>query len=118
MKIRLDYVSNSSSSSFFIVGATFENEEILEALEKHGLDVDECFDFEYGNDAEMLKKRFGLEAEHGFEDSDYDYCFGLHFDSMKDDETKAQFLQRISDNLEKLFGRKCKVDAICDEGYC
>lgn len=47
MKIRADFVSNSSSSSFMLVGCAFDNDEIASAWrklheDKNGVDEEEC----------------------------------------------------------------------------
>lgn len=120
MKIRYDYVSNSSTSSFFIIGKTYERDEIYDLIRKYHQDfTDEEIEYFYDFDFEKwLEKDFDLSYHRGFEESYYACAIGLFFDDMKDDETKAQFIKRVSDNLAKLFGEPQDVEAFNDDGYC
>ena len=136
MKIRLDYVSNSSSSSFMLVGSCYEQEDLLNAFKKHGFDFfknlseeekreiqdDEDTISEYEWDVfydyvdEWLEK-FGLEFHQGIENySEDEYCVGLRYNAMKMDETRAQFEQRIKESLEKLMGSPQTVECMVDGG--
>jgi len=74
MKIRLGFVSNSSSSSFMIYGV-YLPAEFYEKAEGCGLTVD--------GEGEDL------------------YCFGLSMDEIGDDETGKQFKKRAHDLLKK-----------------
>lgn len=76
MKIRSGFVSNSSSSSFCILGI------------KMPLDVDEM-------DGDVVSTEWGIGDY-------YDMTFvGACPEQMTDDETLAQFKQRVSDDINK-----------------
>ena len=116
MKIRLDYVSNSSTSSFFILGSEFEIDEFKEALKANGVKNKQIDDLGEYIKGDKFHKKFGLDAVVDFEN---DLCFvGLSFASMGDDETKKQFIERASKNLKDLFDEDLKVEELCGDIYC
>jgi len=91
MKIRTGFVSNSSSSSFLIYGVFLESEQAERLQDK----IDS-----------LWKEKCGLE-DHSPEYADGVYV-GMSWDSIRDDETGAQFKARVEtlldDKLESGIG--------------
>ncbi len=107
MKIRTDFVSNSS---FMLVGACFNNKEIKDAwLKLHPEDSEKFNEDSENHDiydlAYDLADELSLKFERGIDYYYYydDYVFGLPYGEMKTDETKAQFEERIRSSLNKVF---------------
>lgn len=131
MKLRLDYVSNSSSSSFMIVGHAYETDELVKSALRIGfkpttydgkeIDInDENFDeneVDTWDVTEWLEDKYGLKSHFGIYEYDEDTCcIGLTWDDMKGDETKNQFIARIADTLEKVFGERPTINEMLDGG--
>ena len=90
MKIRNGFVSNSSSSSFLIYGICIDESE-LEM--KDGEDPWDAID-------RIFEGKFSI-------DQPYDSLYiGESWSDIKDDETGAEFKQRIEKTFEKGFGHK------------
>lgn len=94
MKIRMGFVSNSSSSSFCIFGVCLDQDEIIEKLK---LDINEDDDFDM---IELLEEKCPkMEIHSDMEDIFY---IGKSWSSIKDDETGKQFKDSIFKQLKKL----------------
>lgn len=118
MKIRAGFVSNSSSSSFCLVGAYFSDiEDMLKAgtpeftkkLVEEGFPNKEDYE-DYGDfiDAvgdidplSAISEATGLEAIGYYDDQGI--YIGLSFTSIDDDETPRKFKADIKKELEKSF---------------
>ena len=94
MKKRDGFVSNSSSVSFCIYGASVSSEE--------------------GEELESLIGDLGLTSGC-FQDDDM--CIGRDWSSIGDNETGAQFKADVRKKLEKLTGRKDLSLGTHEEGY-
>ena len=91
--IRNDFVSNSSSSSFMIVGYCSNYDEIIENLESRGIDRGDEESVHCLCDLLIEKTNAVLGHEEEITDDPYNCWFGLHYVDMKDDETKIRIVE-------------------------
>ncbi len=97
MKERLGFVSNSSSSSFLIYGVCISESTLIKVYNTiNGSDESEDSDVPY-----LIEKELGVESHH-VPDDDY-YFFGISPDSIRDDQTGAEFKKEVRDKLLKYF---------------
>jgi hypothetical protein len=123
MKIRVGFVSNSSSSSFLMYGVCLESSELREFFSNNikknpdslpeyarklleGIEIDEDSASEIAETvADMLGKDYNYNAGPEGEN----FYFGRSWCSVKDDETGKQFKSSIEKDLKKFFGKDIKV---------
>ena len=92
MKIRNGYVSNSSSSSFCVLGITQsallrKNPKMAEAFENDETDMEEYLGINWRTDE--------IEVVSGLDEYYDDRVVGLPAKAMKDDETLLDFKKRV-----------------------
>ena len=137
MKVRLNYVSNSSSSSFCIVGIVATDDEfdvdsknLRAALVADGLDEErvssmdalEIIDTLYCRCYDRKRRMLlgDISVKHGLENySSDDVIVGLDIGRMRDNETLGQFKDRAYEQLKKngFTGNREKISIFVDGGY-
>ncbi len=117
--IRNDFVSNSSRSSFMIVGYCSNYDEIKENLESRGIDRGDEENVHCLCDLLIEKTNAVLGHEEEITDDPYNCWFGLHYVDMKNDETKKEFEERILKEVKKIFPNATMKDIKyeCQGGY-
>ena len=94
MKIRTGYVSNSSSSSFCIMGVCLEKDEVQEAIAKRMEESDEYDEYK------AEKEIFGLFGTHGIYEYGESVIYGLSVEEMKEHETLLEFKKRVFQTIK------------------
>ena len=117
--IRNDFVSNSSSTSFMIVGYCSNYDEIVENLESRGIDRGDEEHVYSLCDLLIEKTHAELKHEEELTDDPYNCWFGLNYCDMKDNETRKEFQERILKEVKKIFPNAIMKDIVyeCQGGY-
>ena len=123
----MDYVSNSSSSSFMVVGKVFGFDELVE-MAKHNKLTSEYHEVPEGEEPDYedwdsydiisgLEEKFPeLEICCGIDSYYEDYCIGMGYGAMKEDETRKEFETRIAKQLSEMTGKDIKKVSLLVDG--
>lgn len=93
MKIRTGFVSNSSSSSFCCYGAALDYDEYKKLLEDNGYEIYDDEEFLHDNEVNL--------STYGRFDECYPIYLGLSPQKIQDNETGAEFKQRVKKEVKE-----------------
>ena len=118
MKTRNGFVSNSSTTSFTIFGISLEPDEAKKMLKWNHPKVKElCEKYEYKEGEEL--RVLGALLSNLVESPEYgDHLyFGRSWSSVKDDETGAQFKERVRATLAEFLTGELELSTYEEAWY-
>ena len=107
-----------------VVGKAFTWDELVDIAKHHKLTSkyhkpEEGYeDWDSWDIVNALEEKFPeLEFNHGIEEYYEEYCVGMGYGSMKEDETRKDFEARVAKQLSELTGKEVdKVNCLVDGG--
>ncbi len=110
MKIRLGFVSNSSTTTFCIYGAGVDESDVRKILIEKGIATQEGLDM-YGIGEFFPDEAMGdLDCIVDYE-GNYTY-FGRYYYSIGENETGSQFKKDVEEKMKKFFGKEIECKTI------
>jgi hypothetical protein len=118
MKIKSDFVTNSSSSSFVVIGTTIDSGDIDQpflqkariAMKKNQLDEDDVIE-EFREIIETMIEGTDLSTAC-MDYYDDEVMIGICYTNMNDDETLGEFKERVKREIQESLGLVVNVGHI------
>jgi hypothetical protein len=108
MKIKNDFITNSSSTSFVVIG-TWLKRKVLQRPHK-GPEEDIYNRVERVLQGSDLTYSFGADYCTSYNGSQF--MVGIEYTNMKDNETLAEFKDRVKKQIKEKLGITAKVEHI------